>query len=74
MFENKRRVRRVLAGIAGVNLCLAVAVSAGAVPMPGGDEEGPVGSSSTRRSRRSARPRTGPMLPMGMRRRRLIWA
>lgn len=43
MFEDTRRVRRVLAGIAGVNLCLAVAVSAGAVPMPGAGDGGPAG-------------------------------
>lgn len=38
MIGNTRRNRRVLAGIAGVNLCLAVAVSAGAVPLPGNDD------------------------------------
>ncbi len=37
MFENTRRTRRVLAGVAGVNLALALAVSAGAVPRPGAD-------------------------------------
>lgn len=41
MLHNSRRNRRVLAGIAGVNLCLALAVSAGAVPLPGAaDDDG----------------------------------
>lgn len=35
MFENTKTVRRVLAGVVGVNLSLALAVSAGAVPKPG---------------------------------------
>lgn len=38
MFENTRRSRKWLGGIAGVNLALALAVSAGAVPHPGADD------------------------------------
>jgi hypothetical protein len=40
MLENSRRNRQVLAGMAGVTLALALAVSAGAVPRPG--DGGPV--------------------------------
>ena len=35
MLENSSRNRRLLGGVAGVNLALALAVSAGAVPRPG---------------------------------------
>ncbi len=38
MFDDTRRSRKVLGGIAGVNLVLALAVSAGALPHPGGDD------------------------------------
>lgn len=39
MLNNTSRNRRLLAGLVGVNLTLALAVSAGAVPRPGGDDE-----------------------------------
>lgn len=38
MFDNTRRNRKVLAGIVGVNLALALAVSAGAVTLPGAND------------------------------------
>ena len=37
MLENTSRNRRILAGVAGVNLAFAVAVGVGAVPRPGDD-------------------------------------
>jgi hypothetical protein len=37
MLTNSRLTRRVLGGVVGVNLTLALAVSAGAVPRPGND-------------------------------------
>lgn len=40
MFDNTRRNRSVLAGIAGVNLCVALAVGAGALPLPGAGSDG----------------------------------
>lgn len=40
MFDNTRRNRRALAGIVGVNLALALAVSAGAVPLSGAHDDG----------------------------------
>lgn len=44
MLENTSRNRRLLAGVVGVNLALALAVSAGAVPRPG--DGGPVRTAS----------------------------
>jgi len=44
MLHNSSRNRKVLAGLVGVNLALALAVSAGAVPLPG--DEGKVRAAS----------------------------
>ena len=44
MVNNTSRNRKLLAGLVGVNLSLALAISAGAVPMPGDD--GPVRAAS----------------------------
>jgi hypothetical protein len=48
MMQNTRRNRRVLAGVAGVNLALALAVGAGAIPRPGVDGNATTVAASSR--------------------------
>jgi len=54
MLENSSRNRKLLAGVVGVNLALALAVSAGAVPHVGGD--GPVRTAAVSRIQEVAAP------------------